>query len=82
MSNFSTQIGGWGKIHDSRFAEAAKQDALQSEFRQKLNMAVAVLNAPFVRQMDLGAAAKTAFKGKSERRSVQHRLAGNDSFKR
>ena len=51
-------------------------------FRQKLHLAAAVLDVPFVRQLDLGAAAKSAFRGKSERRSVQHRLAGNDSFKR
>ena len=52
------------------------------EFRQKLQLAAAVLEVPFVREIDLEAAAKTAFRGKSERRSVQHRLAGNDSFKR
>ena len=75
-------------MYDSRFADAAKRDRLPNsgaaelEFRQKLNLAAAVLGVAFVREMDLGAAAKTAFRGKSERRSVQHRLAGNDSFKR
>ena len=47
-----------------------------------MHLAAAVLAAPFVRQLDLGAAAKSSFRGKSEKRSVQHRLAGNDSFKR
>ena len=52
------------------------------EFRERLHLAAAVLDVPFVRQLDLGSAAKAAFRGKCERRSVQHRLAGNDSFKR
>ena len=65
----------------------AAQDRLQNsggefKFRQKLQLAAAVLEVPFVREIDLEAAAKTAFRGKSERRSVQHRLAGNDSFKK
>ena len=83
----SAQIWGWDNKHDSRFADAAARDRAQNneeelEFGQKLNLAAAVLGVAFVREMDLGAAAKTAFRGKSERRSVQHRMAGNDSFKR
>ena len=78
---------GLGKEYLSRFADAAKRDRLpnsgaEAEFREKLHLAAAVLAAPFVRQLDLGAAAKSSFRGKSEKRSVQHRLAGNDSFKR
>ena len=65
-------------------AAAAPQSAGResAEFREKLKLASAVLATPFVREIDLGAAAKSAFRGKSERQSVQHRLAGNDSFKR
>ena len=64
-------------------AAAAPQSAgRESEFRERLKLASSVLETAFVREIDLGAAAKSAFRGKSERQSVQHRLAGNDSFKR